>query len=44
LVLKINNDLGVDSAPINIRGEPNRLRELGWKPEISVDDILKELL
>jgi GDPmannose 4,6-dehydratase len=44
LVLKINNDLGVDSIPINIGGEPNRLRALGWKPEISVDEILKELL
>jgi NDP-4-keto-2,6-dideoxyhexose 3-C-methyltransferase len=44
LVLKINNDLGVDSIPINIGGEPNRLRALGWKPEFSVDDILKELL
>lgn len=44
LILKINNDLGVDSTPINIRGEPKRLVYLGWKPEISVDEILKELL
>lgn len=44
LVLKINSDLGVDSAPINIRGEPKLLREFGWKPEISVNEIIEELL
>jgi GDP-mannose 4,6-dehydratase len=33
---------GLDYRPINIRGYPTRLTELGWAPKISLEDILKE--
>ena len=34
---------GIDSTPINIRGEAKKLNELGWKPAFSVENILKSL-
>ena len=36
--------VGLDSTPINIRGEPKKLKEIGWKPLFSVEDILNELV
>jgi GDP-D-mannose dehydratase len=39
-----NNNKGIDTLPINIRGYANRLKHLGWTPTYSVDDILKELV
>ena len=34
---------GLDSTPINIRGESKKLEKIGWKPMFSIDDILEEL-
>jgi GDPmannose 4,6-dehydratase len=39
-----NNQLGIDSIPINILGNPTKLTALGWKPTVLIDDILDELL
>lgn len=35
---------GLDTVPVNIQGTATRLKELGWKPEYSVDAILDELI
>ena len=35
--------LGFDSTPTNIRGEAKKLKELGWKPMFSVENILQTL-
>jgi len=43
-ILTIDKNTGVDSTPINIRGESKKLKDLGWTQLISVDDILEELL
>ena len=34
---------GTDLTIINIRGEPVKLKNLGWNPEYNIDDIIKEL-
>ena len=39
-----NGQLGVDSIPINIIGNPTKLINLGWKPQVPIEYILKELL
>lgn len=39
-----DKQLGFDSTPINIRGEPKKLKGLGWTPLISIDNILAELV
>ena len=39
LVIQENN-AGLDSRPINIRGEAIKLSNLGWKPILSMNDIL----
>lgn len=39
-----NNQLGIDSMPINIIGNPTKLAALGWEPQISIDNILEELI
>ena len=39
-----NNQLGIDSIPINILGNPTKLSVLGWKPTVLMGDILDELL
>lgn len=36
--------IGFDSTPTNIRGKSKKLKELGWKPFLSIDNILEELL
>jgi GDPmannose 4,6-dehydratase len=44
-VLQIeNNQIGLDTKPINILGNPCKLKKLGWKQLVSVNDILLELL
>jgi GDP-D-mannose dehydratase len=39
LVIQENNS-GLDSIPINIRGDSVKLGNLGWKPILSMNDIL----
>lgn len=34
---------GFDSSPTNIRGKSSKLRDLGWSPTISIENILSEL-
>jgi len=36
--------LGFDTEPTNIRGEAKKLKNLGWRPSVSIDNILKELI
>jgi GDPmannose 4,6-dehydratase len=36
--------LGVDSVPTNIRGESAKLKKLGWKQSITIDNILNEMI
>lgn len=35
---------GIDEFPINISGNANKLRLVGWKPKYTIEDILKEYL
>ena len=44
VVIIQDKQLGFDSRPTNIRGEPNKLKKLGWTPSVSIDNILSELL
>jgi GDP-D-mannose dehydratase len=44
VVIIQNKQLGFDFRPTNIRGEPNKLKKLGWTPSVSIDNILSELL
>jgi GDP-mannose 4,6-dehydratase len=39
-----NGTLGFDSQPTNITGESIKLKKLGWKPLVSIDNILRELI
>ena len=36
--------IGFDSTPTNIRGNPKKLKELGWTPSVTINNILEELL
>ena len=36
--------IGFDSTPTNIRGNPKKLKELGWTPTVTINNILEELL
>jgi GDPmannose 4,6-dehydratase len=36
--------LGFDSMPTNIRGKSTKLKGIGWKPLISIETILEELV
>ena len=38
------NKQGHDTVPNNISGISTKLKELGWKPTVSIDDILSEIL
>lgn len=44
IVVIEDNQLGFDSTPTNIRGEAIKLRELKWNPNISIENILNELV
>ena len=35
---------GLDTQPIDIRGEPGKLKQIGWKPTFSIDDILNDII
>ena len=39
----LENDPGVDSIATNIRGESVKLKELGWKSSVSIENILNEM-
>jgi len=36
--------LGFDSTPTNIRGKATKLKEIGWRPTTSIEEILKEMI
>ena len=38
-----NNNKGIDIVPTNIRGEPTKLMNLGWKPLLNIDYIINEI-
>ena len=44
VVIIQDKQLGFDSTPTNIRGEATKLKGLGWKPTISIESILGELV
>ena len=44
IVIIQDNKIGVDSTPTNIRGESTKLRYLGWNPNVSIENILDELV
>jgi GDP-mannose 4,6-dehydratase len=37
---KIQGNKGFDTTPTNIRGECVKLKQLGWKPKIEINDLL----
>jgi GDP-mannose 4,6-dehydratase len=39
-----NNNIGIDTVPVNITGTASKLHKLGWSAKYSIDDILNELL
>lgn len=39
-----NKQLGFDSIPTNIRGESKKLKILGWEQQVSIEQILQELI
>ena len=39
-----NNNKGIDTIPINIRGYPEKLLKLGWVCKYSTEDILNEII
>ena len=45
-IMKIesNNNLGLDSTPTNIDGVSKNLKEIGWKPKVTIDEILDEIM
>ena len=44
VVIIENNNVGIDIVPNNIRGNAHKLKALGWKPLLSVDNIIKEII
>jgi GDP-D-mannose dehydratase len=44
VVIIENNNVGIDIVPNNIRGNAHKLKALGWKPLLSVDNILNEII
>jgi GDP-mannose 4,6-dehydratase len=44
IVIIQDKQLGFDSTPTNIKGKAIKLLELGWKPNISIESILDELV
>jgi len=43
-VIKIENIKHIEDTIINIKGYPDNLLKLGWKPQYNIDDILNELM
>ena len=35
---------GIDTVPIDIRGNSDKLKQLGWNPIYTIEDIIKELI
>ncbi len=35
---------GLDVQPIDIRGEPTKLKNIGWSPTFTIDDILRDII
>jgi GDP-D-mannose dehydratase len=45
IVAKIDNIYtGLDHQPIDINGEPLKLKQLGYNPTLSIDDILNDII
>ena len=42
MIIETNNNTGLDTKQINIRGYPCKLRGIGWEIKYSIDDILNE--
>ena len=42
-IVKIDVKLGTDFQPTNIRGNAQKLKQLGWRPKMQIDGILKSL-
>jgi GDP-D-mannose dehydratase len=38
-----NNNKGIDNSPINISGQAEKLRNLGWRPSYTINDIINEI-
>lgn len=43
-IIDNNNNKGIDTIPINIRGYPEKLLKLGWVCKYSTEDILNEII
>ena len=37
------NPVGFESILTNIRGDPKKLKALGWRPTVPIDNILEQL-
>lgn len=46
VVIQIDNGsrLSFEEKPIHMRGQPTKLRQLGWNPKITMDQILDEIV
>lgn len=44
VVIIENINKGIDTKPVNIRGESTKLKKLGWNINYSIDDIVNEIL
>tara|TARA_B100000900_G_scaffold270988_1_gene231435 strand:- start:2883 stop:5081 length:2199 start_codon:yes stop_codon:yes gene_type:complete len=42
MIIETNNNIGLDTKQINIRGYPCKLRDRGWEIKYSIEDILNE--
>jgi GDPmannose 4,6-dehydratase len=44
IIIIQQSKVGYDTIPINIRGTPQKLYDLGWKQKYNTEDILKDIL
>jgi GDPmannose 4,6-dehydratase len=42
--IMVDGRLSFDDKPIHLRGHPIKLRQLGWNPFVSIDQILDEII